>query len=108
MTGFWGLNAGLMGIIRMTLVPVDAAQAIASFEKGYWWTRSYEFYAQPYINQLLWLRMIPDTVFIVVGILPIAGAARNRKAAQDRARRSPIAAWEESGRDPGCREDTET
>ncbi|MFN7933454.1 MAG: nitric-oxide reductase large subunit [Bryobacteraceae bacterium] len=73
-TGFWGVNAGLMGMILMTLVPVGAMQAIASFEKGFWWARSLEFYSQPLVNQLLWLRMLPDSVFIVVGVLPMVAA----------------------------------
>ena len=75
MIGFWGLNIGLMGMIMLTLVPVGAMQAIASFEKGFWWARSYEFYAQPLVQQLLWLRMIPDTVFIVVGVVPLVAAS---------------------------------
>jgi nitric oxide reductase subunit B len=74
MTGFWGLNAGLMGMILITLVPVGGLQAIASFERGFWWARSFDFYAQPIISRLLWLRMIPDTVFIVVGVLPLVAA----------------------------------
>ncbi|MCW5977660.1 MAG: cbb3-type cytochrome c oxidase subunit I [Bryobacteraceae bacterium] len=75
MTGFWGLNIGLMGMILVTLVPVGALQAIASFERGFWWARSFEFYAQPLVNKLLWLRMIPDAIFIVAGILPLVAAA---------------------------------
>jgi nitric oxide reductase subunit B len=50
-------------------------QAIESFRNGYWSARSVEFYQQPIVNKLLWLRMVPDTVFIVVGILPIVAAA---------------------------------
>lgn len=75
MIGFWGLNIGLMGMIMLTLVPVGAMQAIASFDKGFWWARSFEFYAQPLVQQLLWLRMIPDTVFIVAGVMPLVGAS---------------------------------
>ena len=74
MTGFWGLNAGLMGMILITLVPVGAMQAIASFERGFWWARSLEFYSQPLVNQLLWLRMLPDTVFILIGVVPMVAA----------------------------------
>jgi nitric oxide reductase subunit B len=74
MLGFWGLNAGLMGMIMMTLVPVGVMQAMASFERGFWWARSFEFYQQPIINQLLWLRMVPDTVFIVGGVMPLVAA----------------------------------
>ncbi len=75
MTGFWGLNIGLMGMIVTTLVPVGYMQAIASYERGFWWARSFEFYAQPVVNRLLWLRILPDTVFIVAGIVPIVAAA---------------------------------
>ncbi|MBI4909725.1 MAG: nitric-oxide reductase large subunit [Acidobacteria bacterium] len=74
MTGFWGVNLGLMGMIVITLLPVGVMQLYASFEKGFWWARSFDFYAQPVINKLLWLRMIPDTVFIVVGVLPLVAA----------------------------------
>src|SRR5262249_16579319 len=74
MTGFWGLNIGLMGMILVTLVPVGGMQAVARFGKGFWWGRSYEFYAQPAVHRLLWLRMIPDSIFIVLGVLPIVAA----------------------------------
>jgi nitric oxide reductase subunit B len=74
MTGFWGLNAGLMGMILVTLVPIGGMQAIASFEKGFWWARSFDFYAQPEVQRLLWLRMIPDSVFILLGVLPLVAA----------------------------------
>lgn len=47
MTGFWGLNAGLMGMITLTLVPVGVLQAIESFQNGFWSARSWEFYQQP-------------------------------------------------------------
>ena len=74
MVGFWGLNAGLMGMILITLVPVGILQAIESFERGFWSARSWEFYQQPLIRQLLWLRILPDSVFILVGAVPIVAA----------------------------------
>jgi nitric oxide reductase subunit B len=74
MTGFWGLNIGLMGMILVTLAPIGGMQAITSFEKGFWWARSFEFYQQPAVQRLLWLRMIPDSIFIVAGILPLVAA----------------------------------
>lgn len=74
MAGFWGLNAGLMGMVLLTLVPVGALQAIESFQNGFWSARSWEFYQQPIINRLLWLRMLPDSVFILLGVLPIVAA----------------------------------
>ncbi|MGH9632458.1 MAG: nitric-oxide reductase large subunit, partial [Bryobacteraceae bacterium] len=75
MIGFWGLNAGLMGMILITLVPVGILQAIESFEHGFWSARSWAFYQQPLIRQLLWLRMLPDSVFIVAGAMPLVAAA---------------------------------
>lgn len=75
MTAFWGLNIGLMGMIVLTLVPVGIMQAIESFNNGFWSARSWEFYQQPIVNKLLWLRMVPDTVFIVLGAVPLLAAS---------------------------------
>jgi nitric oxide reductase subunit B len=75
MVSFWGLNAGLMGMIVVTLVPVGAMQAIESFNNGFWSARSLEFYQRPLVKTLLWLRIVPDSVFIVVGVLPLVAAA---------------------------------
>lgn len=75
MVGFWGLNIGLMGMILITLVPVGVLQAMESFQNGFWSARSWEFYQQPVVNRLLWLRLIPDTVFIFAGVIPIVAAA---------------------------------
>lgn len=68
---WWGLNAGLMGMILITLMPVGFMQLAASWEKGYHVARSIEFYQQPAVNLLMWLRALPDTVFLVPGILPL-------------------------------------
>jgi nitric oxide reductase subunit B len=75
MVSFWGLNAGLMGMILFTLVPVGVLQAVESFDHGFWSARSLEFYQQPAVRTLLWLRIVPDTVFIAIGVLPLVAAA---------------------------------
>ena len=75
MTGFWGLNIGLMGMIVTTLVPIGVMQAYESFRNGFWSARSGDFYQQPIVQKLLWVRMAPDTIFIVLGVLPIVAAA---------------------------------
>jgi nitric oxide reductase subunit B len=75
MTGFWGLNIGLMGMILLTLVPIGVMQALESFRNGFWSARSLEFYQQPIVKTLLWLRIIPDSIFIGLGVLPIVAAA---------------------------------
>jgi nitric oxide reductase subunit B len=75
MISFWGLNIGLMGMIAVTPIPIGVIQAIESFNNGFWSARSLEFYQQPLVKTLLWVRMIPDTVFIAVGVLPLVAAA---------------------------------
>lgn len=75
MTSFWGLNIGLMGMILLSLVPIGVLQAIESFEHGFWSARSLDFYQQPIVKTLLWLRMLPDAVFIAAGVLPLVSAA---------------------------------
>jgi nitric oxide reductase subunit B len=75
MVGFWGLNIGLMGMIVVTLFPVGVLQALESFNNGFWSARSLEFYQQPLINKLLWLRVLPDSVFLLAGIVPLVGAS---------------------------------
>ncbi|MHB1006273.1 MAG: nitric-oxide reductase large subunit [Chloroflexota bacterium] len=71
---FWGLNVGLMGMLIITIIPVGVMQLGESYLNGFWSARSLAFYQLPVVNTLLWLRMIPDTVFIVVGVLPLAFA----------------------------------
>ncbi|HOJ05055.1 MAG TPA: nitric-oxide reductase large subunit [Bacteroidota bacterium] len=68
---FWGLNGGLMGMILITLLPVGFMQLIQGIEHGYWFVRTIDFYYQPTVHLLLWLRMIPDTVFIALGVVPL-------------------------------------
>ena len=70
---FWGLNIGLFGMCAITLTPVGFAQMAYAEAHGFWAARSLEFYNQDHIQLLLWLRMIPDTIFIVVGVLPLLG-----------------------------------
>ncbi len=75
MTSFWGLNIGLMGMIVISLVPIGVLQAYESFDNGFWSARSLAFYQRPIVKTLLWLRMAPDTVFIVLGAIPLLAAA---------------------------------
>jgi nitric oxide reductase subunit B len=74
MISFWSLNIGLMGMIVITLVPIGIMQALESFENGFWAARSFEFYRQPVVHLLLWLRLIPDAIFIVGGVAPLVAA----------------------------------
>lgn len=67
---FWGMNAGLVLMIGLSLLPIGLAQAWASMTQGVWYARSAEFLQQPILEWLRWLRIVGDTVFIVgVGAL---------------------------------------
>lgn len=70
----WGLNIGLTGMIVITLLPVGFMQLKHSFDFGYWSARDFSFYQEGPVNLLLWLRIIPDSIFIVLGILPLVYA----------------------------------
>lgn len=68
---FWGLNIGLMGMILITLMPVGFMQMFESWQNGFHVARSFAFYQKPLVNTLMWLRALPDMVFLVPGILPL-------------------------------------
>lgn len=72
---FWGLNIGLMGMLLVTLIPVGFMQLAESFTNGFYAARDFSFYQRPLVNTLMWLRAIPDTVFLVPGILPLVWLA---------------------------------
>ena len=69
---FWGLNLGMAGMILVALLPIGLMQVGESFANGFWSARSFQFYQQPLVYTLLWLRIVPDSVFIAVGVLPLA------------------------------------
>lgn len=66
----WALNIGLAGMIAITLLPVGFLQLKKAYEEGFWAARSFEFYQDATVNLLLWLRIIPDSVFLL-GIIPL-------------------------------------
>lgn len=69
---FWGLNGGLFLMAFITLLPVGAIQAWVSFKDGLWMARSAEFFEREGIVMLGNIRIIPDTIIIVFGVLPLA------------------------------------
>ncbi|MGQ0553144.1 MAG: nitric-oxide reductase large subunit [Planctomycetota bacterium] len=68
---FWGLNAGLFGMVTLTLTPIGVMQLQVAATEGFFAARSLDFYQQPHIQALLWLRILPDTVFIALGVVPL-------------------------------------
>ena len=69
---FWGLNGGLFLMAFATLLPVGAIQAWISFKDGLWVARSAEFFEKSAIVFLGTFRALPDTIIIVLGVLPLA------------------------------------
>jgi nitric oxide reductase subunit B len=63
--GFWSMNIGLGLMVGLSLLPIGLMQAWASVEHGLWFARSAEFLQQPVIENLRWLRLIGDTVFLI-------------------------------------------
>jgi nitric oxide reductase subunit B len=60
---FWSLNAGLMLMLLLSLLPVGVLQTIASIKFGMWYARSSEFMQDSTLQSLRWLRIVGDTVF---------------------------------------------
>ena len=61
---FWAMNIGLGLMIGLSLLPIGIAQAWASVDHGLWFARSAEFLQQPIMENLRWMRMVGDTVFL--------------------------------------------
>jgi nitric oxide reductase subunit B len=68
---FWGLNIGLGLMLFVNLFPLGLLQLNDSMSHGYWHAREFEFFEQPLVRMIEWLRMPGDLVFIVCGILPV-------------------------------------
>ena len=67
---FWAINAGLVLMIVLSLLPIGLLQAVASVEHGMWYARSADFMQQPLLQNLRWMRMVGDTVF-ATGVLSL-------------------------------------
>ena len=61
---FWAMNIGLGLMVGLSLLPIGVLQAYASVEVGLWYARSAEFLQQPLLENLRWLRLVGDTVFL--------------------------------------------
>src|SRR5262249_6149531 len=65
---FWAMNAGLMAMIVLSLLPIGLLQTVASVKHGYWYARSSEFLGQGLMPPLRWMRMPGDTLFAIGAI----------------------------------------
>ena len=65
---FWSLNAGLVGMSLMTLLPLGTMQLVAAIENGYWYARSAEFLQRPIVDLIVWMRVPGDVIFSIGGL----------------------------------------
>jgi nitric oxide reductase subunit B len=69
---FFGLNVGLLLLTLGTLLPVGIMQAWTSYKDGLWSAREAAFFERGAVQTLGQLRLIPDLMIIVLGVLPLA------------------------------------
>jgi nitric oxide reductase subunit B len=84
---FWGLNAGLAGMIVFSLLPAGIYQFAQGIEHGLWYARSPAVTGSAFIHAATWARVVPDLVFdvgavalLVFVVRAIAVDARLRRA----------------------------
>lgn len=66
---FWLLNIGLFGMVFVALTPIGFIQLKESFINGYWASRTSDFLQQDVIQNLMTIRSIPDSIFIIGVVL---------------------------------------
>ena len=69
---FFGLNIGLFLLTLGTLFPVGALQAWTSYKEGLWVARDAAFFERPAVLFLGTVRIIPDLLIIIPGVLTLA------------------------------------
>lgn len=86
---FWGLNAGLAGMIVLSLLPSGIYQFAIAIEHGLWYARSPAVTGSAFIHAVTWARVLPDLVFDAgaVALLAFVVRAIARDAALRRASR---------------------
>jgi len=68
---FWGLNGGLAVMAFTSLLPVGILQLMSSYRDGFWFARSADFYERSAIVFFGNWRVVPDTVIITLGAMPL-------------------------------------
>jgi nitric oxide reductase subunit B len=73
--GFWGLNLGLALMVLTDLFPAGVLQLSDSLTHGYWHARRLTYLMSGTFHTLEWVRILADTVFLALGVVPILIAA---------------------------------
>lgn len=69
--GFWGLNGGMALMILVDLFPAGIVQLWDVMQNGYWHARTPEFLMSGLFHTLEWARVIPDLLFMTLGVIPM-------------------------------------
>jgi len=75
---FWLWNVGLALMVFVSVLPVGFLQLEAAFTESYAFARSLEFYEQPLVQTLFWIRAPGDTLLILGTVLYAADLVRKR------------------------------
>ncbi|HNQ16064.1 MAG TPA: cbb3-type cytochrome c oxidase subunit I, partial [Pyrinomonadaceae bacterium] len=62
---FWAINAGLLMMMVLSLLPIGLMQTVESVSHGYWSARSAEFMQTDVMQFFRWMRVLGDTVFAI-------------------------------------------
>ncbi len=84
---FWTINAGLLAMVTLSLLPVGLAQTWASVENGYWYARSPEFMQTPILQFFRWMRAPGDILFtagIIALVIFVAGLSMGFSYAREK------------------------
>jgi len=73
---FWGLNAGLAGMIVFSLLPAGIYQFAIAIKEGLWYARSPEVTGSAFIHAVTWARVVPDLIFDVGALSLLAFVVR--------------------------------
>lgn len=68
---FFGFNIGLLLLTLGTLFPVGILQTWISYKEGLWVARDATFFERGFVHFLGNVRVIPDLMIILVGVLPL-------------------------------------
>lgn len=71
MLSFWSLNLGLFLMFSTGLLPIGLLQVWTSYDQGFWYARSADFYERELVQMLGNWRIVPDTIIIVLGAFPL-------------------------------------
>lgn len=69
---FFGFNGGLLLMTLGTLFPIGIYQTWISFKEGFWLARDASFFEGTFVSILGNLRIIPDLIIILIGVVPLA------------------------------------